>query len=129
MRVARDGQPTVCILRVYCAYDAFHRQYLGNQQFFPYLWQNGGKVISPDGRQAVFDSPEGSDALQYWTDLIGLIDPPGTTVSKVPTGATALGIGLYAAQLAGNGTMFGIAKGSPDVVHDLAVAPPLKRQT
>lgn len=101
----------------------------GNQQYFPYLWQNGGEVISQDGRKALFAAQEGTDSLQYWTDLISFIDPPGTQLPKAPTGATALGIGLYAAQLAGNGTMFGIAKGSPDVVHDLAVAPPLKRQT
>ncbi len=32
--------------------------------------QNGGEIFSADGREVVFDSPEGIEALQYLVDLI-----------------------------------------------------------
>ena len=31
---------------------------------------NGGRYLSPDGRQALFNSPEGIEALQLWGDLV-----------------------------------------------------------
>jgi len=34
------------------------------------LFQNGGELVSPDGRSTAFDSPEGIAALQYLMDLI-----------------------------------------------------------
>ena len=34
-------------------------------QFWPHLWQNGGAILSPDGKQAAFSSPAGVDALTF----------------------------------------------------------------
>ena len=34
-------------------------------QFWPHLWQNGGAILSPDGKQATFASPAGVDALTF----------------------------------------------------------------
>ncbi len=100
----------------------------GNQQFFAYLWQNGGDVISADGRHALFASSAGIDTLQYWSDLIGQIDPPGTKLPPVPAGMSALGTGTIATALTGNGAMFTIATGTPNSVPDIAVGMPTKRQ-
>lgn len=34
-------------------------------QFWPHLWQNGGAILSDDGKKAAFASPEGTDALTF----------------------------------------------------------------
>ncbi|BDZ42273.1 ABC transporter substrate-binding protein [Paraoerskovia sediminicola] len=34
-------------------------------QFWPHLWQNGGEILSEDGKTATFDSQSGVDALTF----------------------------------------------------------------
>jgi multiple sugar transport system substrate-binding protein len=34
-------------------------------QFWPHLWQNGGKILSDDQKTAAFASPEGTNALEF----------------------------------------------------------------
>lgn len=38
--------------------------------FMPYLWSQGGEVLSADNAKAAFNTPEGLAALQYQTDLV-----------------------------------------------------------
>ena len=38
--------------------------------FYYFLWGNGGEILSADGRQARFSSPEGVEALQFMCDLV-----------------------------------------------------------
>jgi multiple sugar transport system substrate-binding protein len=38
-------------------------------QFWPHLWQNGGEVLSADGKKATFDSTAGVDALTLLRDM------------------------------------------------------------
>lgn len=33
-------------------------------------WDWGGEIVSPDGKQALFNQPAGVDALTYWNDLV-----------------------------------------------------------
>jgi multiple sugar transport system substrate-binding protein len=40
------------------------------QIWIAYLWQAGGEWLSPDGRQAAFNSAAGIEALQFWADLV-----------------------------------------------------------
>ena len=44
--------------------------------FLPYLWSQGGDVLSPDYSKAAFNSPQGLAALQYQADL-ALTDKTG----------------------------------------------------
>ncbi|HEY3412609.1 MAG TPA: sugar ABC transporter substrate-binding protein [Armatimonadota bacterium] len=39
--------------------------------FITLLWQNGGDVLTADGRHAAFNSPQGVEALQFLCDLYG----------------------------------------------------------
>ncbi|MCL4440240.1 MAG: ABC transporter substrate-binding protein [Firmicutes bacterium] len=34
-----------------------------------FLWASGGKFLSPDNKEAAFNSQEGAEALQFWVDL------------------------------------------------------------
>lgn len=36
---------------------------------FNWIWQNGGDILSPDGKRCVMDSKEATDALQFLADL------------------------------------------------------------
>lgn len=40
-----------------------------NYTFWPLLWQAGGEVLTPDGRKAAFNSPEGREAARFIVEL------------------------------------------------------------
>ncbi|MGA5423248.1 extracellular solute-binding protein [Streptomyces lavendulocolor] len=40
-----------------------------NLNFYPLLWQAGGRVFTEDGRKVAFDGPEGVEALTFLVDL------------------------------------------------------------
>ncbi|MFC0532421.1 ABC transporter substrate-binding protein [Phytohabitans kaempferiae] len=40
-----------------------------NLTFYPFLWQNGASVFSPDGKSVAFNQPAGVEALQFLLDL------------------------------------------------------------
>jgi multiple sugar transport system substrate-binding protein len=50
-----------------------HRLY---KKFLPFLWSNDGRVLSEDGKKSELDSPEASEALEYYLNLCdcGLIE-------------------------------------------------------
>lgn len=50
-----------------------HRLY---KKFLPFLWGNGGVVLSADGKECLLDSPAAKEALEFYTDLTkyGLIE-------------------------------------------------------
>jgi multiple sugar transport system substrate-binding protein len=41
----------------------------GWQDFIALLWENGGDILTPDGKHAAFNSPAGVEALQYYVEL------------------------------------------------------------
>lgn len=92
------------------------------------IWQNGGEWLSPDGRKAVFNSPEAIDAVQFWADLIDATAPAGTTVPPAPTGLSRLAAGGAAAHLTNQGVIVGAMRSAPDVVPKLVSRPPLTRR-
>ncbi len=38
--------------------------------FSAMVMQNGGKILSDDGKKVIYNSPEGVEALQFWGDLV-----------------------------------------------------------
>lgn len=42
---------------------------LTTQWWDNFLWASGGKLFSPDNKEAAFNSREGVEALQFWVDL------------------------------------------------------------
>ncbi|MFV2117466.1 ABC transporter substrate-binding protein [Streptomyces sp. Act-28] len=53
-----------------------------NLNFYPLLWQAGGRVFSPDGRKAAFNGPEGVAALTFLTDLYEAGAVPRTALTN-----------------------------------------------
>ncbi len=50
-----------------------HRLY---KKFLPFLWSNGGRILSDDGSECVLDRVEAIDALKYYVELsdVGLME-------------------------------------------------------
>lgn len=50
-----------------------HRLY---KKFLPFLWANGGDILSPNGEKCILDSPQAAAALEYYLKLCqtGLTD-------------------------------------------------------
>lgn len=53
-----------------------------NLNFYPLLWQAGGKVFSEDGKKAAFNGPEGVAALTFLTDLYKAGAVPRTALTN-----------------------------------------------
>jgi ABC-type glycerol-3-phosphate transport system substrate-binding protein len=100
----------------------------GSQRYVPRVWQNGGEVVSQDGRKPLFNSTEGVDALRYWTDLFNTIAPLEARLPVPPTGASRLAGGTAAAQLAGQWIQRAAIEVVPDAVPNLVVRPPLRQR-
>jgi multiple sugar transport system substrate-binding protein len=100
----------------------------GYQRYVPFLWQNGGELVSQDGRKALVNSTEGIDALNYWTDLFNQIAPLSLQLPAAPPSASRLAGGSAAAILAGQWIQQGAIQAVPDAVSQIVVKPPLKQK-
>lgn len=38
--------------------------------WLPFLWQNGGEFLNDDRTEAMFNSPEGVEALEFWKKMV-----------------------------------------------------------
>ncbi|SFB11798.1 multiple sugar transport system substrate-binding protein [Lentibacillus halodurans] len=71
-----------------------------NFVWYPFLWQNGGSVLSEDGKESTFNTPEVAEALEMW----GSFFQEGAAPSKLqidPTDIGNLGSGSAAMQIVG----------------------------
>jgi multiple sugar transport system substrate-binding protein len=68
-------------------YDAAPDETL-NESFYPLLWQAGGQVLTPDGKQAAFDSPAGAAALTFLETLVKNGYVPKDPLTVDPTADT-----------------------------------------
>lgn len=88
--------------------------------FYPFLWQNGGSVLSEDGTKSAFDSQETAEALDFW----GSFFQKGHAPSKSQFGSSDisnLGSGNVAMQVAGTWAIGMIEADFSDV--EIGVAP------
>jgi ABC-type glycerol-3-phosphate transport system substrate-binding protein len=89
------------------------------QVWLTFLWNAGGDVFSPDGKKAIFNSPEGVEATQFLADLINKdkVDVPGAI--KVDNVDFAQG---RVAMLASNIVTRGLLKNYPDLKQDVGIS-------
>jgi len=99
-----------------------------NQQFFPAVWQNGGQVLSEDGRKPLFNSAEGVAALSYWVDFLDGIAPQGTQMSSSGPQIPLIAAGRIAGEMNGDGEMFNIVQFAPKIVSGVKVTAPIKQK-
>lgn len=74
---------------------------------FQYLvYDNGGEMLSPDGKRAGFDSPQAAAALQLWADLVNTHKvTPNVTWDEGENSFLAGGIGMYITTIGKRGNL------------------------
>ncbi|HYO30404.1 MAG TPA: sugar ABC transporter substrate-binding protein [Thermomicrobiales bacterium] len=68
--------------------------------WYPYLWQNGGELLSEDGTQILFNSDAGKEAAEFYVGL-AQYSPPDFLNSNSYDGRVAFATGQVAMYVAG----------------------------
>ena len=68
--------------------------------WYPWLWQNGGELLSEDGQEIRFNSPEGKEAAEFYVGLTKY-SPPDYLNSNSYDGRVAFAEGQVAMYVAG----------------------------
>jgi multiple sugar transport system substrate-binding protein len=90
--------------------------------WLPWLWQNGGRTLSPDGQDIEFDSPEGIEAAEYYVNL-AQYTPPDYLASDSWNARVAFASGKVAMYIAGNWFAGQLLTEFPDIEGKWASAP------
>lgn len=62
--------------------------------WLPFLWQNGGEFLNEDRTEAVFNSAEGVEALEFWKAMVQ--DDKSVPLQAAPTGVNRFTSGITA---------------------------------
>lgn len=90
--------------------------------WYPFLWQAGGKILSPDGKQVAFDSPAGVKAAQYYVGLKRYA-PPDYLNNNSWDGRVAFEHNQVAMYMAGSWFAGTISQEAPKITGKWNVAP------
>jgi len=92
--------------------------------FLPYVWGNGGDVLSKDGKQATINSPEAIEALQFYADLTlkDKVTPEGVANYSWSQAQDAFTTGKSSILLTGNFLPL-ILKDYPDIDWGVSLIP------
>ncbi|QQA43515.1 ABC transporter substrate-binding protein [Pelagovum pacificum] len=92
---------------------------VGNTIFrsVPFVWMNGGDLISEDGTEAIINSPEAVEAVKYWTDMyVDLGVSPTSTLENDGTANRRLFIAdTVSMYQSGQFDLASIAQENPDI--------------
>jgi multiple sugar transport system substrate-binding protein len=99
--------------------------------FIQLLWQNGGDILTPDGKHAAFNSPQGLQALQYLVDLYNKYQVcPKEGIPSQAVGVPLFASGQAAQEINNQFAIKGVVKYAKDFgVDNVGVAlPPFSRK-
>jgi multiple sugar transport system substrate-binding protein len=73
-------------------------QFFGGPDWWNWVWQNGGEILTPDGKTVLLDQPAACDALKWWYGLVkagyapdgNIIQSADPTEQLFPTGKVAM---------------------------------------
>lgn len=105
------------------------RKYAAGLHFvLPFLLQNGVEMLSPDGREAAFNTPEAAEALEFLADLSQNVSPiPRTQLLGSDVGAN-FAEGKSGMMYGNAGVFNSVRQIDPNLLPDVGVAPPLTRK-
>lgn len=89
----------------------------------PFIWMNGGDVISEDGKKAIVNSPEAVAAVEFYTDMLTVhkAAPPSTLQNDGTALRRLFGTGTIAQYLTGQYDLPALAAEAPDI--EIGVTP------
>jgi multiple sugar transport system substrate-binding protein len=90
--------------------------------WYPFLWQNGGEILSPDGTQILFNSDAGKEAAEFYVGL-AQYSPPDFLNSNSYDGRVAFATGQVAMYVAGAWFASVMQDEYPDIVDLWSAAP------
>ena len=67
--------------------------------WLPFLWQNGGEFLNEERTEAVFNSPEGLEALEFWKAMVQ--EDKSVPLQAAPTGVNRFTSGITAMTIDG----------------------------
>jgi ABC-type glycerol-3-phosphate transport system substrate-binding protein len=91
--------------------------------WYPWLWQAGGDILSSDGQDIEFDSPEGIEAAEFYTNLAQNYAPPDYLASDSWNGRVTFASGKAAMYIAGSWFAGNTISEFPDIDGKWATAP------
>jgi multiple sugar transport system substrate-binding protein len=91
--------------------------------FYPWLWQAGADVLTPDGQHMAIDSPEAIRAAEFYVELAQKYAPPDYLPSNSWDGRVTFASGKAAMYIAGNWFAGNTIAEFPDIEGDWASAP------
>ena len=99
------------------------------QIFVEFLWENGGRILSEDGRRSMLDSPAAVEALQFYCDLYNKYRVCPTAGMPVAGG----GIPVFASQKSAMEFMnqfgiYNVRKYAPELLPEVGIAPTPRRK-
>jgi len=99
------------------------------QVFVEFLWENGGRILSEDGRRSMLDSPAAVEALQFYCDLYNEHQVCPTAGMPVAGG----GIPVFASRKSAMEFMnqfgiYNVRKYAPDLLPEVGIAPTPRRK-
>ena len=90
--------------------------------WYPYLWQNGGELLSEDGTQVLFNSDAGKDAAEFYIGL-AQYSPPDFLNSNSYDGRVAFATGQVGMYVAGAWFASVLQEEFPDITGPWDAAP------
>lgn len=100
------------------------------QSFASFLYQAGGHILNEDNTQIVWNSEEGTQALEFMVNLYQGSDAvsadPNTNYAALPSAQQPIATGQSAISLVGPGVLAGIQQANPELMEHIAVMPPIE---
>lgn len=100
----------------------------GGEQMFtfvPYIWSNGGDLLSEDGKTCLLDEPEAIEALQLYDDLTNKykVTPEGVTTYSWSESQDAFLSGKASMTILGNSQLYTFLTEYPDFDFGVCLIP------
>lgn len=106
---------------------AFDAQTGGTFMFrwMPFVWSNGGDILSADGTKSAINSPQALDALQLWVDLVQKekATPSGTSTFSGDDLRGAFQAGKIAMMINGNTSIAQLNRDAPKLNYATTLIP------
>jgi multiple sugar transport system substrate-binding protein len=99
------------------------------QVFVEFLWENGGQILSRDGRHSTLDAPEAVEALQFYCDLYNKYKVCPTAGMPVAGGSIPVFASKRAAmEIMNQFGVYNVRKYTPELLPRVGIAPTPRRK-